>query len=102
MVAVQRIRSIAHFKTAARHWVPITRTAYSRAHFSSRRISSNDDAHLVSNDDSFPAIKSGVTTSNRDTAQMSNNQKTNNDQYFEPIVYSSEEVTTASAVKKGY
>ncbi|EGW33831.1 uncharacterized protein SPAPADRAFT_59190 [Spathaspora passalidarum NRRL Y-27907] len=100
MVAVQRIRSLANFKTATRHWVPITRTAYSRAHFSSRRISSNNDAQLVSNDDAFPVIKSGVST--KKESQINNNNNSNNEteHYFEPVIYSSEEVLTASAAKK--
>lgn len=96
----QRILSVAQFKTATRHWIPKTTQLtksqlYAKAYFSSRQRCINfnnaNDATLVSNDDVFTAQEAMTTT------QSSSMDDT---PYFEPIVFSNDEVTTASPVRR--
>lgn len=91
--------SIASYKTASRCWVPVSQIAQQTnnnalRYFSSRQrcINFNNitESHLVSNDD---VLAHGIPNAE----ELS---KTSSDDFFEPTVFSSEEVHTAGPVNK--
>lgn len=105
MVA-QRVLSISNIQTAARHWVPIARhqlikypkvqssQLISKQFYSSRircvNYNNINDISLVSNDDIINASASTTTTtSSKEDAE-----------FFEPTVYSSEDIHTAGPVNR--
>ncbi|CAI5756190.1 unnamed protein product [Candida verbasci] len=96
-MVTKRIFHIAQFKTASRHWLPITQsTINSRAFFSSKQrcvnfnnLNDSTSASLVSNDDVFTTASQQAATSSEDL-----------DVSFEPTVNSSEEIFTAGPVNR--
>lgn len=99
-MVTKRILSVAHFKTASRHWMPLNtklpKSQLFAKHFSRQRcINFNNvtDASVVSNDNVFTSIQESTSTA----AQASSSDDS---PYFEPIVYSNDEIITASPVRK--
>lgn len=99
-MASRQILNIANFKTASRCWIPIQQPMNSRF-FSSRQryinfnLHSLSDSNLISNDDVLNTEGSsiGATTTTRITSESQ-------EEAFEPVVYSADEIHTAGPVNK--
>lgn len=96
-MSAQKFFNISAYKTASRCWIPVNQQMMvnnTNRFFSSKQrcINFNNitDSHLVSND--------SVLSSNIETSKPTSNA--GNDEYFEPTIFSSEEIHTAGPVNK--
>lgn len=94
-MSVRQVLKVSNFKTASRCWIPVGQA--NNRFFSSKQRSVNfnlhslSDANLIANDDVL-----ANEVSNHTTTRI---QHEKHEETFEPIVYSSEEISTAGPVK---
>ena len=96
-MSARQVFKVSSFKTASRCWIPIQQPINSRFFSSKQRyinfnLHSLSDANLISNDDVLVHEASSHTTTRIQTDKA--------EEYFEPIVYSADEVHTAGPVNK--